>query len=370
MKRILQIFPHCHIVKGYSRSVILDTFRNEWHLIPPSLADLIPYIDGKDYDNIVSKKADNEKGRISEYIDFLLKNDIARLSSVALPYKQVEMKFEYPAEISNMIMANKHLSKKLIFQINGIQCDNIQIYCTKELSIEQLRNKLHLFDNSIVQNIEVIIPFVEEFLSPTIWENVFDDIKRLQKVVVLNAPENKRIFADTMRYNSIVFVTESFSYNICGEVHPLHFVTNLPFFTEAQCHNTCLNRKVCIDAEGNIKNCPVMAKSYGNIRDTTLEEAINKPGFKDLWFINKDKIDVCKDCEFRYMCTDCRAFIKDPENIYSQPAKCTYNPYICLWEGQEGYVPVEKCGTYGRETGFVPDKKRIKELNRKIWGDE
>jgi len=47
--------------------------------------------------------------------------------------------------------------------------------------------------------------------------------------------------------------------------------TNLPFFTEAQCHNTCLNRKVCLDAEGNIKNCPAMAKSYGNIKDTSLE---------------------------------------------------------------------------------------------------
>ena len=35
--------------------------------------------------------------------------------------------------------------------------------------------------------------------------------------------------------------------------------------------NTCLNRKICIDAEGNIKNYPAMAKSYGNIKDTTLE---------------------------------------------------------------------------------------------------
>lgn len=370
MKRILQIFPHCHIVKGHSRSVIQDTFGNEWYLIPPTLADLIPNIDGKNYDNIASKIADNKKGQISEYIDFLLKNNIARLSSVALPYKQVEMTFDYPAEISNMILVEEYLSLKLIAQINVIQCDNVQLYCTKELSIEQLSNKLHLSDDSVVQNLEVIVPFVEEFLSPTIWENIFDEFKRLQKVVVLNAPESKRIFTDTMHHNCVVFATGSFSYEICGEVHPLHFTNNLPFFTESQRHNTCLNRKVCIDAEGNIKNCPAMAKSYGNIKDTTLEEAINKPGFKDLWYICKDQIDVCKDCEFRYMCTDCRCFIKDPDNIYSQPAKCTYNPYICLWEGQEGYVPVEECGTYSRETGFVPDKKRIAELNKKIWGEE
>jgi hypothetical protein len=113
-----------------------------------------------------------------------------------------------------------------------------------------------------------------------------------------------------------------------------------------------------------------MERSFGNIKDTTLQEAIEKPGFKELWFIHKDQIDVCKDCEFRHMCTDCRCFIKDPGNIYSQPAKCTYNPYICKWEGQDGYIPVEECGNYARETGFVPDHEKIKELNKQIWGDD
>jgi SPASM domain peptide maturase of grasp-with-spasm system len=125
-----------------------------------------------------------------------------------------------------------------------------------------------------------------------------------------------------------------------------------------------------VDAEGNIKNCPAMERSFGNIKDTTLQEAIEKPGFKDLWFVHKDQIDVCKDCEFRHLCMDCRCFIKDPENIYSQPAKCTYNPYICKWQGQEGYVPVEECGSYSRETGFVPNHEKIKELNQQIWGED
>ena len=79
-----------------------------------------------------------------------------------------------------------------------------------------------------------------------------------------------------------------------------------------------------------------------DIKDTTLQEALEKPGFKDLWNIKKDDIDVCKDCEFRHICTDCRAFIKDENDIYSQPAKCGYNPYIAKWESQEGYITVEE----------------------------
>lgn len=156
----------------------------------------------------------------------------------------------------------------------------------------------------------------------------------------------------------------------CGKISSDLFNVNVEHFTESQCHNTCLNRKLSVDQDGYIKNCPYMKHHYGHISNTNIEEVVNLPEFQKWWHIKKDEIDVCKDCEFRHMCTDCRAFIKDPENIYSQPAKCTYNPYICKWEGEEGYVPVEECGSYSRETGFVPDKKKIKKLNKQIWGDD
>lgn len=57
-----------------------------------------------------------------------------------------------------------------------------------------------------------------------------------------------------------------------------------------------------------------------------------------LLFINQlvkfsinDQIHICKDCEFRHICTDCRAYIEDPDDIYSKPLKCGYNPYTGEW---------------------------------------
>ena len=75
-----------------------------------------------------------------------------------------------------------------------------------------------------------------------------------------------------------------------------------------------------------------MSQSFGNIKDTTLEEALNHPDFKKYWNIKKDDITKCKDCEFRYICTDCRAYIEDPDDIYSAPLKCGYDPYTGEWE--------------------------------------
>ena len=60
------------------------------------------------------------------------------------------------------------------------------------------------------------------------------------------------------------------------------------------------------------------------------------------WYIRKDNIDVCQNCEYRYICTDCRAFIKDPNNIFSHPLKCTYNPYIAKWKDEDGWISVEQ----------------------------
>jgi radical SAM protein with 4Fe4S-binding SPASM domain len=55
-------------------------------------------------------------------------------------------------------------------------------------------------------------------------------------------------------------------------------------------------------------------------------DVVNRTDFTKFWNISKDQISVCQDCEFRYVCQDCRAFTLD-NNLYSKPAKCTYNPY-------------------------------------------
>lgn len=60
---------------------------------------------------------------------------------------------------------------------------------------------------------------------------------------------------------------------------------------------------------------------------TSLRQALEKENFKDVWSISKSRIKVCKDCEFRHICTDCRAYIDDPNDIYSKPLKCGYDPY-------------------------------------------
>lgn len=75
-----------------------------------------------------------------------------------------------------------------------------------------------------------------------------------------------------------------------------------------------------------------MGDNFGNIHDVKLDQVINSKSFKRYWNVTKEQISVCKDCEFRHICTDCRAFIENPKEMYSKPLKCGYNPYIGTWE--------------------------------------
>ena len=287
-------------------------------------------------------------------------------------FPKLSLQWDFPSYCSNAILDIGHSSTydvaKAITQLDKISCFHLQIRLLREVSPTYLEQLLKLTNDTSTRTVQLMANYCQTIDEQS--HALFDKYWKLVKVEMFGAPKNhsmslKRNFALIIYYADKILAPEN-----CGMVSTDYFCIDMKHFTESQRYNTCLNRKICIDEEGNIKNCPAMTKSYGNIKDTTLEEAINKPGFKEMWYICKDQIDVCKDCEYRHICTDCRCFIKDPDNIYSQPAKCPYNPYICLWEGQEGYIPVEECGTYSRETGFVPDKKRIKELNRRIWGEE
>lgn len=359
------LFSNCQLVKGYSKSIIYDIHRRKIFPIPNSFYILITKYKNKTVKQI--KKIYNNKfdNIVDEYYDFLKQNELVLEvnNNEYSFFTELNLKWENPFLITNCIIQYKKYSilEVILKQLNIIGVNNIQIHVDDITDIQILIETCMLFQEI---GIELFVKYSKEL--------DIEKFKYCNNIAILcihSAPDDARL-----EFPNIISATtvkqEILFDKSCGNVGQYYFTINYSLFFESQAHNTCLNRKLCIDADGNIKNCPAMERSFGNIKDTTLKEAIEKPGFKDLWYIHKDQIAVCKDCEFRHMCTDCRCFIKDPDNIYSQPAKCTYNPYVCKWEGEEGYVPVEECGTYNRNIGFVPDPEKIKALNKQIWGED
>ncbi|WP_157447964.1 grasp-with-spasm system SPASM domain peptide maturase, partial [Chryseobacterium sp. MOF25P] len=192
---------------------------------------------------------------------------------------------------------------------------------------------LKLFNDTYINEVSIVLNYTSEIFNFIKNEELHSE-KYLQ-FIMHTADENIKI-----NYGSIEIVKIKDELKIpvsCGTVKLENMNSSRAFYNESTHCNSCLHKKISIDAEGNIRNCPSMPQSFGNIKDTTLEKALNHKDFKKYWNLTKDKIEVCKDCEFRYICTDCRAYTeKTHENEFgldtSKPLKCGYSPYTGEWE--------------------------------------
>jgi SPASM domain peptide maturase of grasp-with-spasm system len=226
-----------------------------------------------------------------------------------------------------------YINHTLVASLETLSCQSLQLRCFEPMHLDYILGIIKKFEFSCVENIELILKYQKEIPFEA-YQHLCASNLRINRLIITDAPEYKhKGLAGENALGHIIYVKNKIdSHQYCGIISPKYFTINLKTFSESQQHNTCLNRKISIDVKGNIKNCPSMTKSFGHIKDTTLEAALEKNGFKAYWKINKDKIKVCKDCEFRHVCTDCRAYIEDPKDRYSKPLKCGYNPYTNAWE--------------------------------------
>lgn len=347
--RYFKLFACCKIVKGACRSIIMDLQRNQSETIPNDLFDFIYYYSGQCKDEITTKLGIENQSVVDEYTNFLLKNEYGFLCDSLDEFNcfpEISDEWDIPFPISNAIIdigINNDLDYlEIIRQINELRIPHIQIRSTIDIDFHFYEKLMKSVIKSNINSIQLLIPFPKNDIPIEMLKKFVRRNLRIDSLIFHSAPFNKKV-KNIGNLTSISFTKKRFTSVIdCGIVSKKYFAVNLDLYTESTNFNTCLNRKISIDVSGEIKNCPTLKESFGNIKNKKLCEVLKEEGFKSLWFIKKDNIDVCKDCEFRHLCTDCRAIIKEPDNIFSQPAKCNYNPYIAKWKGEKGFISVEK----------------------------
>jgi SPASM domain peptide maturase of grasp-with-spasm system len=282
----------------------------------------------------LGKYDDSSYSIILSFFKDLEENDLGFFTNHPTEFPEINFTWQSPFSITNAIIdfSDKPTGyhNDFLQKLVSTGCNAIQIRCFYSASFLHLNEFLRPTRFERVQSIEIYLPYTIGITSSDEVTSFIDQNLRITKVVIFGAPEDKTILY--RGFPIILSNTHLLGQKFCGNINANNFVLNIQNFTESKHHNSCLNRKISIDVDGNIKNCPSMAQSFGNIKDTTLQEALDHPDFKKYWNITKDQIAVCKDCEFRYICTDCRAYLENPEDMYAKPLKCGYNPYTCEWE--------------------------------------
>lgn len=325
-----KLFSNVVLSIGSKNSLIVDLQRRKLYKIDNISGNYLKQLEHSELSQVLKSDTLNYQKKFQNFLNRLVKLELLHAineEEEAL-FPKLELEFDYPNIISNILI---DIDEK--FNLFGLK--------KALLGLNLMNVELRLFGNinsTLIEDILILLKlydpnFVFIKLSFKEFKNLYKDVLlKYSMIRVLEIYSSYREY-ELIENNRILLFKSNFmeSKVCCGTVSSNYFTINIHSFSEAIHFNSCLNRKISIDSQGNIKNCPSMLESYGNISDTTLLEALGKPGFKKYWDINKDKIHVCKDCEFRYVCTDCRAYVEDPEDILSKPLKCGYNPYTGEW---------------------------------------
>jgi SPASM domain peptide maturase of grasp-with-spasm system len=330
---IFLLFACCVPVRGARRSLICDLQRSVFYFIPNGLYKILTDDRGKTVDAIKALYQHAYDQEIDEYFEFLIIRELGFWCTNPGHFPHLNLAWDAPERITNAIIdvgtASQHDYAKLLDELDDLGCKALQFRFFCRPSLRELEAILQAAAYGRLRSIDIIAAYSEELTTEAV-ERLIAPYQRVNSIIIHSAPERRSSLIGRnviLRYLTQIIDSPA----CCGQVHPKYFAINLETFTEAQNFNSCLNRKVSIDAHGNIKNCPSLPRSFGNTRDTSLHSAVAHRDFAGLWEINKDQIEICKDCEFRYICTDCRAYLSSPGDLYSKPSKCTYDPYTAEW---------------------------------------
>lgn len=331
MKQAFKLFASCLPVKGAKRYLICDIQRSEIFFISEGLFSILTDYEGMFID-LIKESFDHE---FDEQIDIdlqsLIDNELGFFTSEPQNFPKLSMNWESPEILSNAIVEVKknstHNYENIFEQLNEVGCKFLELRFYDPVNIKEIKNILELTANTKLRNIDLIIHFSPDLTADELkWLLLF--FQRVGTILIHSTPA-EHVKQDPINY---VNFTEQIIVNndCCGQVTPRFFRISQELFLESQKHNSCLNKKVTIDSAGNLKNCPSLPEFYGNIKDNRLKEIASDSSFTKLWNINKDQIEICKDCEFRYICTDCRAFVNNA-GTFGKPSKCSYDPYTATW---------------------------------------
>lgn len=324
----LVLFEHCKIVQGAKHTILQDNLRGVLHRIPIEIAQ---YFDPVQRTTLSTfQKQEIEAYLIEQEFAFYTNHPDQFIASDNQLFQAFELEYcilEYSDQ-------NQPLLPALFEDLKVLGCQHLELRCYEVLDLETIKSIVQLAVAAQFRSIDVYYKYnkQESFES----YNTLTEAYPIINYFVVHSTEQSTI--ETLKeqgyrtYNNTVITAECIeNNNCCGKISQ-NFVSSFSFYRTALQHNSCLYRKISVNKEGYVSNCPSMSHHFGHLSNTSILDVVQNSTFTKYWGIHKDQITKCKSCEYRYACSDCRAYREDPTDLYSAPLKCGYDPTTGIWE--------------------------------------
>lgn len=322
---------------GLKRSLVGNLSTQNYYLIPNSMVEFCNISTGKNLEEIKLIYKD-DIDTVDEYINWLLDKKLAIFTTHKIVTENKTLNkidWEIPYKITNCILEIDNSNFQKTASLIQLLCDanipHLEIRVFDVLETEQILTLISTVQQSSINSLTLLLQFNANINKKSFHKSL-ERKTVLNEVIIFNAPHNKN-YLTLQKTTNVRYVTSLLSNCSCGVTNSRYFFVNNDFYQESREFNSCLHKKISIDTYGNIKNCPSMRENFGNINNgDSILEVVAKKEFIQLSRITKDKINVCKLCEYRDICMDCRAYTQNPNDSFSKPLKCGYDPSSTTWE--------------------------------------
>lgn len=344
------IAGNCIFVRGYKMNLIFDIQNQAWYHIKESEEEII---------------SETLEKSIKEYLE--AHGIILNIPDLLLNYfPKINTLYQSPQICEGLIIdidkSSKFYIPKVLQNLDYLNIFSLQLRFYDKPEFDYLKEIIESLDNFMIESLEIVIPYSEDYIENFEKNDFLIKSSKVSQIIFHSMNPNTEFKKSSIKkINYSIDLIKDDSY--CGQISALNFSSNSKHLLKSLNFNSCLYKKIGIDVKGNIKNCPSLSQIIGNVNDNNF--VININSFKTDK-IKKDDIEVCKDCEFRHICMDCRAFTDSEKRPNARPSKCQYNPYISKWSHEDGYYSLQDSGIISNENEFSIDHLKIKKINDKL----
>lgn len=324
--KYFKFYNSCIPVKGFNRTAIYDLQRSELYFISNSLTDMLQDYFDKKIEVIYEDYLDYEE-LVTRNLNYLIENELIFLTDEPNHFLDLDLEKDY-LFLSDIVFLEiddlQDFKIKLLNEIDNLGCVQLVLLSKSNMKFDVLEQVLEILKKSKLNVVSVISEYSKDSLD---IEHFFARFPRLRDVNFFNAPND--IVSNNQWINFYPGSCNEFLSKQISGINDL--VPNLDAFMEAKNYNLFFNRKVYINNKGDVKNYINHEKVFGNIEKDVISEIIASNSFQELWKINKDMIEVCNICEFRYICPDNRIPIQKNKKYFHENT-CNYDPKTNNWK--------------------------------------
>lgn len=328
-----RLFANCFLVKGYSEGVLFDSQRQDFYQLPNDIIDFLIRVQKTPIEKF-KKGVEIESGEIDACIKQFIDTELGFFTTEPNAFPPIDLTWKSPFKVTNAIIQINDRSTydyaEVIRQLEKLDCQAFQLRIESKLPCSEIEKLIQTFKDTRVKFVELLMAFDTEVGVDT-FKNWIKNEPRLRFVKLFAYHEDKVHQDDDAYYNyKILYFKKDLRINRKEVIHKDRFLKSFELFSEAQKHNTGLNRKVCITSLGEIKNYIEHEDSFGNVQEKSIVEVVSSDSFQRKWFIHNDLIEKCCDCQYRYFCTS-NSDIQELNGKYVKTEMCAFDPYTNQW---------------------------------------